>query len=136
MAYADVRGDIIIGHDPDYQFGIQVDELDDKYTPKIQFVFRWVKLPKGNFSALFQAAIRIVEHHLKASSFDAADKLIVETDNFGSDYPCEEFVNLPAMTQARCDMICEIVNGGAGKHSHRYWKVVDKGYKLQPGFEG
>lgn len=63
---------------------------------------------------------------------------IVETDNFGRDYPDESFVNLPTMRKEQAeqlaDLINEICSGETGYHQ-RYWKVVDDSYELQPGFE-
>jgi hypothetical protein len=60
---------------------------------------------------------------------------IVETDNFGGDYPNEKFVNLPSMPKEQCKAVADIVNGYTGENSSRYWKVVEDDYKLQPGFE-
>jgi hypothetical protein len=59
---------------------------------------------------------------------------IVETDNYGRDYPDEKFVLFP-MPEEFARKIAELINQVAGKHSDRYWKVVENGYKLQPGFE-
>jgi hypothetical protein len=67
---------------------------------------------------------------------------IVNTDNFGGDYPNESFVeNLPPLTdQFTADKLCMVINqvahmghGEAG--GPRNFKVVSDGYKLQPGFE-
>jgi hypothetical protein len=62
---------------------------------------------------------------------------IVETDNFGGDYPNEKFVNLPAMiNEHNARNLCNLINAiFSGDSSPRYWKVVDRDYKLQPGFE-
>jgi len=60
---------------------------------------------------------------------------IVETDNYGSDYPNEKFVNLPSMDEESCKAIADIVNNWAGEHCSRYWKVVPPDYELAPGFE-
>jgi len=59
---------------------------------------------------------------------------IVETDNYGSDYSDEKFVNLPPMPEEACQMICDIVNR-YNEYSGRYYKVVEDSYKLVPGFE-
>lgn len=64
--------------------------------------------------------------------------LIVNTDNFGGDYPDEKFVeNLPVInTRAGAQAIADAINNTAGGvHATRFFKVVDEGYKLQPGFE-
>jgi hypothetical protein len=62
---------------------------------------------------------------------------IVETDNFGGDYPDEKFVNLPFGTKERMQRIADAINNEFCKddYASRYWKVVDQNYKLQPGFE-
>ena len=64
---------------------------------------------------------------------------IVETDNFGGDYPDEKFVNIPMSTR-REDMqhIADAINSvfcNRPYPSPRYWRVVENGYKLVPGFE-
>jgi hypothetical protein len=61
---------------------------------------------------------------------------IVNTDNFGGDYPDESFLNLPSLTKEQCEKIAKAINDAlGGEHSLRYYKVVDNDYKLQPGFE-
>ena len=62
---------------------------------------------------------------------------IVETDNFGGDYPDEQFVNVAPTTQAKAQMIADAINAVfcAHENAHRFWRVVPQGYKLQPGFE-
>ena len=59
---------------------------------------------------------------------------IVNTDNFGGDYPDEKFV-LFAMPKEIAQKIADLINEAAGPDSRRYWKVVDNDYQLQPGFE-
>lgn len=61
---------------------------------------------------------------------------IVETDNFGRDYPDEKFVeNIPPLRMDRALEIARIINEQAGPNHSRYWKVVPEGYRLQPGFQ-
>jgi hypothetical protein len=60
---------------------------------------------------------------------------IVETDNFGRDYPDESFLNLPPLPKEHCDRIAAAINDALGPNSQRYYKVVDNDYQLQPGFE-
>ena len=61
---------------------------------------------------------------------------IVETDNFGGDYPDEKFVSLPPMTKEKAEAIADVINQHlSGNHADRYWKVVDSDYTLSPGFE-
>ena len=61
---------------------------------------------------------------------------IVNTDNFGGDYPNERFVeNLPFLSREHAKSICDAINAGLPEHYHRYFKVVEDDYQLQPGFE-
>ena len=60
---------------------------------------------------------------------------IVETDNFGRDYPDESFVNLHNMTKEHAERVVDAINKGFPENYFRYWKVVENDYKLQPGFE-
>jgi hypothetical protein len=61
---------------------------------------------------------------------------IVNTDNFGGDYPNERFVeNLPAMNKKQAEVICSAINSTLHPSSARWYRVVPEGYVLQPGFE-
>jgi hypothetical protein len=61
---------------------------------------------------------------------------IVETDNFGGDYPDEKFVNLPRMTPYHARLVADAINKGFDSpYTQRYWKVVEDDYTLQPAFE-
>ncbi len=61
---------------------------------------------------------------------------IVETDNFGGDYPDEKFVTLPVMTKEKAEAIADVINKNlSGAHCDRYWTVVKDDYTLSPGFE-
>ena len=61
---------------------------------------------------------------------------IVDTDNFGSDYPNESFTeDGPFETYAEARERSSVLNGNAGDWSLRYYKVVSLPYTLQPGFE-
>lgn len=59
---------------------------------------------------------------------------IIDTDNFGGDYPDEKFVLWP-MRRESAEQIAAILNADAGEHARRYYRVVDDGYVLVPGFE-
>lgn len=60
---------------------------------------------------------------------------IVETDNFGGDYPNESFHG-PSLAEHHAKTIADLFNGGAGgANSPRYFKVVEMPYELAPGFE-
>jgi len=52
---------------------------------------------------------------------------IVETDNFGGDYPNEKEVNIPYLNEEDSLLIVTIINKYAGI---KYWKVVDTNYIL------
>lgn len=58
---------------------------------------------------------------------------IVETDNFGGDYPDEKFLNLPPMAEDKAEYIAFAINSTL--RSTRFWKVVPDDYVLVPGFE-
>jgi len=62
---------------------------------------------------------------------------IVETDNFGGDYPDEKFLNLPFMTLPEAEKVAAVINEIYCVHdeSPRFWKVVENDYKLALGFE-
>jgi len=59
---------------------------------------------------------------------------IVDTDNFGSDYPDERFLLWP-MREKYAERIASILNEEAGESASRFYKVVDDAYELVPGFE-
>ena len=65
--------------------------------------------------------------------------LIVNTDNFGGDYPDEKFVeNLPLFNERpKAQAVADAINSNmaGGDLAPRFFKVVEDGYKLQPGFE-
>lgn len=62
-------------------------------------------------------------------------KRIINTCNFGRDYPNETFLPIPALSEEDAKKVAEIINKAAGPIAMRYWRVVDLDYKLQPGFE-
>ena len=59
---------------------------------------------------------------------------VVDTDNFGGDYPDEKFVT-EVLTEDACKKIADVHNAKCGYYAYRYWKVVPDDYKLEPGFE-
>ena len=60
---------------------------------------------------------------------------IVNTDNFGGDYPNESFV-LFQMREDTAKEFAELLNKHfSGDDAPRYWKVVDNDYELAPAFE-
>jgi hypothetical protein len=62
---------------------------------------------------------------------------VVNTDNFGGDYPDEKFVeNLPVLTHAQASLVAAAINSAQGDLlAPRYFKAVADDYKLKPGFE-
>lgn len=59
---------------------------------------------------------------------------VVETDNFGGDYPDESFAGHP-MTKEDAERVAEIFNAAVWENYPRFWRVVEEPYKLVPGFE-
>ena len=59
---------------------------------------------------------------------------IVDTDNFGGDYPAERFV-LGYFSEDIAKRIADALNEAAGPNAFRYFKVVENDYVLAPGFE-
>lgn len=59
---------------------------------------------------------------------------IVNTDNFGGDYPNESFVLWP-MRKEIADKIAALLNEDAGPGARRFYKVEENDYVLEPGFE-
>lgn len=61
---------------------------------------------------------------------------IVNTNNFGGDYPNESFTDDESFeTQKAAQARADKLNDKAGDNSPRYFKVVKMPYELQPGFE-
>lgn len=61
---------------------------------------------------------------------------IIETDNFGGDYPNESFVNVVPVNLEHAQAIVQAINSAPGADMcSRYWRVVEMPYELQPGFE-
>ena len=61
---------------------------------------------------------------------------IVETDNFGGDYPDEKFLPIPPIrNEVIANKIADLINECTSSTYSRYWKVVELPYTLQPGFE-
>lgn len=55
---------------------------------------------------------------------------IIETDNFGGDYPNETFVNLPPMTHEHAEAVANAINAGFGENCARHWQIVENNYEL------
>lgn len=60
---------------------------------------------------------------------------VVNTDNFGHDYPNEKFVSGEYATRDEASAKAHALNGPYPETSSRYFKVVEIPYELQPGFE-
>lgn len=61
---------------------------------------------------------------------------VIETDNFGGDYPNERCVQ-SGLTLETAQKIAKLINGDLCNHpsAPRYWQVRPDDYQLQPGFE-
>ena len=59
---------------------------------------------------------------------------IVDTDNFGGDYPDERFL-LWEMPKEDAEAICKILNRRMDVNAPRFYKVVENDYVLAPGFQ-
>ena len=61
---------------------------------------------------------------------------IIETDNFGGDYPDEKQLPFPPLRKEQADAICTAIQEQicSERHSRYYW-VKPWNYVLQPGFE-
>lgn len=60
---------------------------------------------------------------------------IVNTDNFGGDYPDERFVGEDYSTEDEAQAQADLLNSPYPEHASRYYKVVEMPYELEPGFE-
>ncbi len=59
---------------------------------------------------------------------------VVNTDNFGGDYPNEYFVS-PVLTEDAAFALADYLNKDGNDYSPRYYMVVTDDYVLAPGFE-
>lgn len=61
---------------------------------------------------------------------------VVETCNYGGDYPDESFLTPKGTSTPRAEKIAQGMNAHlSGPYAQRYWKVVPDDYVLLPGFE-
>lgn len=63
---------------------------------------------------------------------------IIETDNYGGDYPDEKFVGIRQLMNAeQAKIIADALNKAFNPDGHgsRFWDVVPDDYELRPGFE-
>lgn len=61
---------------------------------------------------------------------------IVDTDNFGGDYPDERVIAADIRNEEFARVMCAALNDRfCGEHGSRFYKVVADEYVLQPGFE-
>ena len=60
---------------------------------------------------------------------------VVETDNYGGDYPDEKFIVAGMQNEGYAKEIANMHNKETGRDSSRFYKVVKMPYQLQPGFE-
>jgi hypothetical protein len=64
---------------------------------------------------------------------------IVDTDNFGGDYPNEQLIADNITNKEMGEVMAEALNAKycapTNPFAYRYYKLVEDAYKLQPGFE-
>ena len=60
---------------------------------------------------------------------------IIETDNFGGDYPDESFLPLPPMKHEKAKAVATAINDAFTEITTRFWREVPEDYVLQGGFE-
>lgn len=61
---------------------------------------------------------------------------IVDTDNFGGDYPDEKVIAEGITNERFAKIMCRALNDSfSGETAMRFYKVVPDDYVLQPGFE-
>ncbi len=57
---------------------------------------------------------------------------IVETDNFGGDYPDEKFLNIPPVEPEHAKAIAAAINAAFSDGYHRWWFVANDDYQVKP----
>ena len=61
---------------------------------------------------------------------------IIDTDNFGGDYPNERVIAEGITNEDFAKVMCDaLIARFGGDYADRYYKVVPDDYKLKPGFE-
>ena len=60
---------------------------------------------------------------------------IIDTDNYGGDYPDEQDIAVGIKRRDHAVVMCVALNNWAGEGSIRFYKIVDDDYENQPGFE-
>ncbi len=62
---------------------------------------------------------------------------IIDTDNFGGDYPNETFIATGIKDKEMAEVMCEALNAKYCNHpsASRFYRVVEDDYNLVPGFE-
>lgn len=62
---------------------------------------------------------------------------IVNTDDYGGDYPNERYVEgLPVIyNRDKAQAIADAINAATPEGHDRWFKVVEEGYSLQAGFQ-
>jgi hypothetical protein len=56
---------------------------------------------------------------------------IVETDNFGGNYPDEKFLNIPPVDLEHAKEIAAAINAAFPSGYQRYWMVVKDDYQIK-----
>jgi hypothetical protein len=79
--------------------------------------------------------VNLLEDRMTHNPLIYEKRLIIETDNFGGDYPDETFIFTIPLKAYQAQLICDFVNEALGERASRFYKTVPLDYKLQPGFE-
>ena len=70
--------------------------------------------------------------------------IVVDTDNFGGDYPNEKYLSITdsegntrprLFRREEAEKVVEAINSLAPKNAPRWYKVEPASYQLKPGFE-
>jgi hypothetical protein len=60
---------------------------------------------------------------------------IIDTDNFGGDYPDEKVIADNITNKTFGEVMVKALNDYVGEESSRYYQLKEDDYVLQPGFE-
>lgn len=56
---------------------------------------------------------------------------IVETDNFGGDYPDEKFLNIPSVELEHAKAIAAAINAAFSSGYRRWWFIAEDDYQIK-----
>jgi hypothetical protein len=91
------------------------------------------EVPKEKANGACAECARMV-YGLKCAHFTKSYR-IIDTDNFGGDYPNEKVIASGITYKRHADIMVEALNAHGGPNDPRFYRVVEDDYELQPGFE-